>query len=117
MRYLARESRASRRRTSLRSRAVGADGAGLIEQSFFGVDECLRLAQRRHVEDRENIAQELLRHRRSDGARRRTEHPGRFTGPRALPVRTRGMVNRVLQYTGDRTVVFRRDEQQTLGRL
>jgi hypothetical protein len=48
--------------------AARAEVAGLIEQSFPGLNECFGLAKRRHVQIAKNIAQMLLRHRGPDRA-------------------------------------------------
>ena len=48
----------------------------------------------------------LLRHRGADSADRRAQHPRGLAGPGALAVGTRGMVDRVFQHAGDRTVIF-----------
>src|SRR5688572_15476183 len=57
----------------------------------------------------------LLRHRRTDGADRNSHYTGWLPSPDALTVGARSVVNRVLQHTGHRAVVFGCDAQQTSG--
>ena len=87
----------------------------VVEQAFLGLHEGLGLADRRHVEVGEDVAQVLLRHGGADGADRDADHAGRLAGPGALAVGTRGVVDRVLQHAGNRAVVFGRHEQHALA--
>lgn len=90
--------------------ATFTDVADLVEQSFLRVDECLWLAKSWHIQVSENISQMLLRHCRADRADRRAQHAWGLARPRALPIRARGVIDRVLENARDRAVVFCGDQ-------
>ena len=96
--------------------AAFTDIAGRVEQAVLRMDESFGLAKRRDIQVSENVAQMLLRHGRAGGADRRAQHACGLAGPGTLAIRARGVINRVLEHTGDRTVVFSGDEQQALSR-
>ncbi len=56
----------------------------------------------------------LLRDRCSHGAYRDSNYTGWFAGPCTLTVRPRRVVERVLEHTRDRSIVFGRNEQDTV---
>lgn len=51
------------------------------------------------------------------GAHRNAQYTGWFAGPGTLPVRARGVLNRVLENARNRAVVFGRDEPKNLRGL
>src|SRR5271157_639850 len=53
----------------------------------------------------------------ADCARRNAHHGAGFSSPDAFSIRTGTHVDRVLQHTGNRAVVFRRHEQEAVKRL
>ena len=57
----------------------------------------------------------LLREGGADGTHRDTQHTSRLAGPSVLAIGPRGMINRILEDARNRSIVFRRDEQQALG--
>src|SRR5690606_30298851 len=69
-------------------------------QGVVGVDEGFGLTHGRHVEVGQHIAQMLLRQGGTDGTDRGADDARRFSGPGALAIRARGVVDGVLQYTG-----------------
>ena len=50
------------------------------------------------------------------GADRSAQRACGLARPGALAIRARGVIDRVLEHTGDRTIVFSGDEQQALRR-
>jgi hypothetical protein len=58
----------------------------------------------------------LLSGRRANGANGYADDTGRLSGKRTLTIGSGGVVDCVLEHTWDRTVIFWRDEQQTLRR-
>src|SRR5690606_31492916 len=84
------------------------DAPILLEQSIGDLNERLGLAQRRHVEICERVPQVLLRDGGTDSADGCTEDARRFSRPRTVTVGSRGIVDGVLEDTGDGTIVFRR---------
>ena len=89
--------------------------AVLVEQVAGAADVGLGLRQRRHVEEDQRLAQVVVGAEAADRARRADHHRRGLAAPRALPVRTRADVDRVLQHAGHRAVVFRGDEQHRVG--
>ncbi len=96
-------------------RPIVGDAAGRVEEAVLGGEEHFGLAERRHVEIRQDRAQVLLGAGGADRADRDAEDAGRLAAPRALPVGPRGVIEGVLQHAGDRAVVFRRDEDDAGG--
>src|SRR5690606_4489015 len=100
---------ASTRGEALDPRGVGVDegaqeGAGvlvrdraaLVEELRGAADVRLRLLQRGHVEEDEALTQVVVRAEAADRARRDADHRRRLALPRALSVRARADVDRVL---------------------
>src|SRR5690606_4026008 len=71
-----------------------------IEEPIADVQEDLGLAQRRHIQIAERVAQMLLRDRGADRADRATDDAGGLAIPGALAIGTRGMIERVLENAG-----------------
>jgi hypothetical protein len=58
----------------------------------------------------------LLRDGRADSPHGNSQHPRRFAGPGTLAAGAGGMIKRIFQHTGKRTVVFRGYKKQALRR-
>ena len=94
--------------------AAGTNLAVCVKQSLLGMNECFRLAERRHIQVSEDIAQMLLRHGGADDADRCAQHTRRLARPGALAIRARSMIDCIPEYARHRTIVFRCNEQQAL---
>ena len=71
----------------------------------------LRLVDGEHVQRHHDLTQMILRARRADETNRSAHDRRRFAVPRAVSVRPRSPINRVLQHAGNRVVVLRRGEE------
>ena len=89
--------------------------AAFVEQFRGAADIGFRLLHHRDVEEDERLAQVMVRAEPADRAGRDADHRARLAGPRALAVRPRADVDRVLEHARHRAVVFRRDEKQRVG--
>ncbi len=77
-----------------------------VEEAVFCLHEGLRLAERGHVEVGQDVAQVLLRERGADRANRDADDAGWLAAPGALAIGPRSVIERVLEYARDRTIVL-----------
>ena len=87
--------------------AVSTEVAGLVKQPILYMNECFGLAKRRYVQICKNIAQMLLCQGRADGADRSAQNTSRLPCETVLAIRTRSVIDCVLEYAWYRAVVFR----------
>ena len=97
--------------------AVCTDVAGLVKQPILYMDECFGLTKSQYAQKRENVAQMLLCNGRADDADRSAQNTSWLPRPGVLTMRTRSVVDRILEHAGDRAVVFGCNEQRALSAL
>ena len=85
-------------------------------ETLVGVgDHHLRLVDGEHVEEDHHLAQVVLSARRPNRSDRGAHDCCRLAIPRAVTVRPRRPVNRVLKHAGDGVVVFGRHKENRIG--
>src|SRR6476661_5590464 len=93
------------------------EASGLIEAVVADVAEIsLRLLHHRHVEKHAGLTDLVVGAEPADAAGRGGDDRGGFLVPHALPVGTRTDVDRVLQHAWNAAIIFRRHEQNAVGR-
>ena len=81
--------------------AGGPDAFVGLEEALLRVNKRFGLIERRDVEVGQDVSQVLLRHGGTQDADGDAEYAGRFADKDALPVRPRGVIDRILENAGN----------------